>query len=113
VKLLKPWPLLKLVLLLAWRLVLANIHLAMDILRPNPPFQPAFIEYSDPTLHGKELVALATIISLTPGTLTVDLSVEKHTLLVHSLYAKDEAEFRARTGDFARLLKQTRWEEKS
>ena len=66
-----------------------NLQLARDILRPHPPFQPGFLAYDASDLGPTETVLLANLVSLTPGTISVDLDDLGEMLYVHSLYAGD------------------------
>jgi multicomponent Na+:H+ antiporter subunit E len=67
----------------------ANLELSRDVIRPNPEFHPAFVAFDVPELGPGETVLMAAMISLTPGTITVDVEREASTLYVHSLYAGD------------------------
>ncbi len=87
-----------------YELVAANLQLARDILRPVPPFKPGFISFDVRDLPPTETVLLANMISLTPGTLTVDSDDEGFTLYVHSLYAQDPEKVRRGFRTFANLI---------
>ena len=68
---------------LLWQIVLANIDVAKIVLSPTMPLQPAVIKF-DPGLRtelGKTI--LANSITLTPGTLTID--VQGDIFIVHAL----------------------------
>ncbi|AGP36564.1 Na+/H+ antiporter subunit E [Sorangium cellulosum] len=96
------------VLALAWsfvrELVLSSLTLARDILRPRPAFQPAFVRLDVRDLSPVETMLLACLVSLTPGTLTVDVGSEERALYIHSLYAQDPAELRGRLHRFVHLI---------
>jgi multicomponent Na+:H+ antiporter subunit E len=85
-------------------LTLANIQLARDILSPVPPFVPGFVAFDVKDLPPTETVALANLVSLTPGTLSVDLDDEGYTLYVHTLYAQDPEETRRGIRKLANLV---------
>ena len=72
-------------------IVIANLQVAKLILGPSARLRPAFVEI--PMLLEDELALtmLASIISLTPGTVSADLSDDRKTLLVHGLDVDDEA----------------------
>lgn len=72
-------------------IVIANLQVAKLILGPSSRLRPAFVEI--PMLLEDELALtmLASIISLTPGTVSADLSDDRKTLLVHGLDVDDEA----------------------
>ena len=75
-------------------LVISNLQLAWDLLRPHPPFRPGFVRFPVGDLGPPETVLLANLISLTPGTLTVDIRDDGTELIVHSLYAGDPDQVR-------------------
>jgi multicomponent Na+:H+ antiporter subunit E len=64
-------------------LVLANWRVATIVLRRRMPIQPVFYSYSPPVKTEWGRVALANSVTLTPGTLTVELG--EGTFLVHGL----------------------------
>lgn len=61
----------------------ANIQVAMVVLNPRLPVSPAFVSYHPGLKSDWGRVLLANSITLTPGTLTVEL--ENGILLVHAL----------------------------
>lgn len=72
-------------------IVMSNIDVARRILGPEERIAPAYVwvplTITDP--HG--IVALAGIITMTPGTLSADLSDDRRHLLVHAFHLEDEA----------------------
>ncbi|HUP48787.1 MAG TPA: Na+/H+ antiporter subunit E [Thermoanaerobaculia bacterium] len=70
-------------------LVVANLRLAHDILTPTHHARPAIIAIPlDVTTDG-EITLLANLITLTPGTLTLDVSADRRVLYIHSMYTFD------------------------
>lgn len=79
-------------LYLLWEMLLANIALAWLILQPKPNFHPAIFAVPLRVDTGLEITMLATAITLTPATLSLELLRDKDgqlTLYVHALQAKD------------------------
>jgi multicomponent K+:H+ antiporter subunit E len=72
-------------------IVTSNLEVARRVLGPEHAIRPRFVwvplEIRDP--HG--IVALAGIITMTPGTLSAELSEDRRQLLVHAFNADDEA----------------------
>lgn len=69
---------------LAWlvrALVLANLDMARRVLTPSLPIRPAMVHINTSLRSELARLALANSITLTPGTLTVD--IEEDTLTVH------------------------------
>lgn len=88
----------------AWELVLSSLALSRDVLRRRPGFHPAFIRLGVSGMSDVQMVLLANLISLTPGTLTVDADPEERAVYVHSLYVSDPAALRARLRVFVDLI---------
>jgi len=86
------------------QLIVANLRLARDVLRPSPPFAPAFLKIETHALTRAQTVLLANLVSLTPGSITVDV-LDERTLYVHTLYAADEPRAIASVQRFARLIR--------
>lgn len=72
-------------------IVVSNVEVARRVLGPEAAIRPRFVwvplTLRDP--HG--IVALAGIITLTPGTLSSELSDDRRFLLVHALHCPDDA----------------------
>jgi multicomponent K+:H+ antiporter subunit E len=87
----KPLVIVRLGLVVLWDIVLSNIEVARRILGPEEAIKPAFVwmplELTDP--HA--IVSLAGIITMTPGTLSAELSSDRRYLLVHAFNVDDES----------------------
>lgn len=66
--------------------VKANMRIAWDIVTPNHHFKPAFVELEIGDLTDTQLLALTNLITMTPGTLSFDISNDRKRLLLHVLY---------------------------
>jgi multicomponent K+:H+ antiporter subunit E len=73
-------------------ILVANLQVAKLILGPIDRLHPAFVEVPLQLEDELALTMLASIVSLTPGTVSADLSDDRRTLLVHGLNVVDEAE---------------------
>lgn len=73
----------------AWDIVLSNIEVARRIIGPESRITPGFIwlPLDLTSIHG--ITALASIITLTPGTLSTELSEDRRHLLVHCFNLQD------------------------
>ncbi|TKD08633.1 Na+/H+ antiporter subunit E [Polyangium fumosum] len=86
-------------------LVRSNLTLARDILRPVPAFVPALVRFEVADLSPVETALLANLVSLTPGTLTVDAEDDGSALYVHALYGGDPEGVRRRIGQLAGMIR--------
>jgi multicomponent Na+:H+ antiporter subunit E len=83
------WGVPRLVGIYAFQLGVASLQLARDILRPRPPIRGGFFQFDATALSPAKTVLLSNLLSLTPGTLTVDIDDDGNTLYIHTLYADD------------------------
>ncbi|KGO35126.1 MAG: Na+/H+ antiporter subunit E [Desulfoprunum sp.] len=103
----RPLQLLRYFAVLLWDIVVANLVVARLILGPTRKLRPAFIRLPLDLCHEFAIVVLANTISLTPGTVSADLSLDRRTLLIHALDVEDEAQAIARIKDrYERPLKE-------
>ncbi|HSI91657.1 MAG TPA: Na+/H+ antiporter subunit E [Adhaeribacter sp.] len=71
-------------------LIKANLKIAYDIVTPNYQLRPAIIALPLTVQTDREITLLAILITLTPGTLSLDVSEDKKILYVHALYANHD-----------------------
>lgn len=75
-------------------LVLANIRVAYDVLTPRHHMRPGVIAIPLDVTTETEITILGNLITLTPGTLTLDVSPDKKIMYVHAMYIDDVEEAR-------------------
>lgn len=86
VKVHRPLVLLRLIIVVLYDIVVANIAVARLILGPGERLRPAFLKLPL-ALHSELAISLlANTISLTPGTVSVFLSADRRCLIIHSLH---------------------------
>jgi multicomponent Na+:H+ antiporter subunit E len=64
----------------------SNLRVAFDILRPRPRVNPAIIAVPLELQKNWSVTLMANLITLTPGTLSLDLSEDGRVLYVHTMY---------------------------
>jgi len=73
--------------------VVSNINVVRLILKPDiSTLQPKFIRVPLDTDDPMVIAILANVISMTPGTVSSEISADKKTLIVHGLNVPDEQE---------------------
>jgi multicomponent Na+:H+ antiporter subunit E len=77
-----------------WEVLVANARISVAILRPRMQLQPAIVAIPVEKLSRQELVVLATFMTLTPGTLSVDVAPDQSTLYIHTFNLDDAGRFR-------------------
>ncbi|MCB1373503.1 MAG: Na+/H+ antiporter subunit E [Rhodobacteraceae bacterium] len=104
------WYLLRLFVFFLWDLLVSSLLVARAVLSPKDITKPRLVTIP---LHVKSdagITMVANFITLTPGTLTVDVSDDRSTLLVHDLLAGvsgDGTRQAVREGIESRVLKVT------
>ena len=94
-----------------YELIVSSVRVAWDVLTPHNYARPGFVVMPLDAKTDVELMLTANLISLTPGTLSVDLNEDRSELLVHSMFGGDdpEAEIAAmKHGIERRVLRATR-----
>ena len=89
-----------------YELLLANLEVAYDLITPSYYMKPGIVRYELSAKTDMEITLLSNLISLTPGTLILDVSDDKSVLYIHVMYVKDKEKFirRIRDGFERRLL---------
>jgi multicomponent Na+:H+ antiporter subunit E len=78
---------------LGWHIILANLQIAWRVLNPWMHLKPAVIAVPLSAHTDAEITALANLITLTPGTLSVDVSPDRSALYVHVMDLSDRRTF--------------------
>jgi len=85
------------ILIVIWDIIVANVQVALIVLfKRNTDMRPNWIAIPLDLRTPEAIAILAGTITLTPGTVSADLSDEGHALLVHALDAPDPAAERDR-----------------
>lgn len=78
------------IVIVLWDIVIANLQVAWIVLtKPNAQLRPAWVVVPLDLRQPEAITILAGSITLTPGTISADLSDEGHSLLVHALHTDD------------------------
>ena len=85
----RPLKILTYILVLLWDITLANLTVARLILGPTTRLRPAFIRMPLDLCNDFAIVVLTNTISLTPGTVSADISLDRRSLLIHALDVDD------------------------
>jgi multicomponent Na+:H+ antiporter subunit E len=75
-------------------LVSANLRVAWEVITPEHHMQPAIIAIPLDAATDLQITILANFITLTPGTLSLDVSEDRKTLFIHAMYVDDPDQFR-------------------
>jgi multicomponent Na+:H+ antiporter subunit E len=83
------WRLIKFIVIFIWEVILANINIMLTVLKPTLDLKPAIIALPMDIDSDVEITLLANMITLTPGTLSLDVSDDRRILYVHCAHAED------------------------
>ncbi|WP_019039416.1 Na+/H+ antiporter subunit E [Psychroflexus tropicus] len=76
-----------------WELTKANIQVAYEVITPKFNMKPGIVALPLDAKTDLEITLLANLITLTPGTLALDVSSDRSVLYVHGMYVEDRKEF--------------------
>jgi len=85
--------LVRLVGIVAWDMLVANLRIAHEILTPTMHNFPAIYAYEMEARTDAEVTLLALLITFTPGTLMLEASQDGRVLYVHMMFSTPREEF--------------------
>jgi len=77
-----------------WDLILASLRVAHDVVTPREYMRPGVVAVPLDVHTDEQITLLANLITLTPGTLSLDVSQDRTVLYVHAMFLGDPDEFR-------------------
>ena len=75
-------------------LLLANLRVAHDAITPTHHMRPALLAIPLDARTDFEILLFANLMTMTPGSVTVDVSTDRRTLYLHVMYVEDGDEIR-------------------
>jgi multicomponent Na+:H+ antiporter subunit E len=75
-------------------LVKANVRVAYDVATPVWYMKPGVIAFRLRASTDVEIMFVSSVISLTPGTLSLDVSDDRKVLFIHAMFLQDEEQLR-------------------
>lgn len=76
-----------------YELLKANLQVAYDVITPTFYMRPGIVAIPLSAKTDLEITLLANLISLTPGSLSLDISDDRKVLYVHGMFIKNKEEF--------------------
>ncbi|MEO0991876.1 MAG: Na+/H+ antiporter subunit E, partial [Pseudomonadota bacterium] len=86
------WAWIKLIVRFHYELVVSSLQVAMDVITPGFRANPKIIEMPLGVKTDTGILMITNLITLTPGTLSVDVSEDRMTAVIHAMYADDPEE---------------------
>jgi multicomponent Na+:H+ antiporter subunit E len=87
--LLRVWRATTLLIYFLWELILANFRVAYDVLRPVRYLSPGVVAIPLDLDTDVQITALSNLITLTPGTIGLDVSDDRKVLYIHAMHVRD------------------------
>jgi multicomponent Na+:H+ antiporter subunit E len=78
-----------------WELIRANLRLALDVATPSYQMKPGILAIPLDATRDEEILLLAMLINLTPGSVALDVSDDRRVLYVHVMYMQSPDAARA------------------
>ena len=103
----KVWLLIRFAGFAIGQLVLANLRVTYEILTPTHTMRPAVVAVPLDVTQPAAVTMLANLITLTPGTLSLDVAPNGQMLYIHAMHVRDAASFRQEIKEgFERYIKE-------
>lgn len=103
----RAWRVLRLIGFFLYDLCVSSIRVAYDVLTPQDLSNPKILEMPLDVKSDIEILLVTNLISLTPGTLSLDVTPDRKTLIVHAMFADDpEAVIASLKSGMERMVKE-------
>ena len=89
---LRAYRVVRLLLYFIYDLLMSSFRVAWDVLTPTDYSNPQIIEMPLDVESDIEILLVTNLISLTPGTLSLDVTPDRKTFIVHAMFADDPDE---------------------
>ena len=83
------WRVLRLAVLFVYELFVSSLRVVWDVVTPSHLSRPGIIAMPLEAKGDGEIVLTASLISLTPGSLSLDVSPNRQVLYVHAMFVDD------------------------
>ena len=80
-------------------LILSNFRVLHDVLTPVHHMHPGIIAVPLDAKTDIEILVFSNLLTMTPGTLSLEISPDRSTLFVHAMYIEDAEQFRKEIKD--------------
>lgn len=78
-----------------WEIIQSNLRVAYEVLTPTHNMRPGVIGLQLSCGSDAAITMLANLITMTPGTLSLDVSSDRRMLFIHVMHIDDEDQLRA------------------
>lgn len=86
----RSWRIVQLIVYFLWELIISSVQVAWTVMTPwRERPQPAVVAMPLDVHSDLEILLVSSLISLTPGTLSLDVTEDRNTLYVHTMFGDD------------------------
>ena len=89
----------RLFLFFLWELIRANLRVAYDVLTPGLRIRPGVVAIPLDVKTDAQITLLANLVTLTPGSISLDISADRRVLYLHVMYISDPETIRREIKD--------------
>lgn len=82
-----------------WEMIITNGRVAHDVLTPRHRMQPGILAIPTDAKTSLEILTLSNLLSMTPGTMVMNLKTDPNILYVHVMYLDDVEQTRRQIKD--------------
>lgn len=93
------WKWSKLIVLFLYELVVSSLQVVWDVLTPEHKARPGIISVPLTVKSEMDILLVTNLITLTPGTLSLDVTEDRNTLYIHAMFADDPDAIRRQIKD--------------
>lgn len=79
------WSIIKLIFIFIKELIMSNVAIVKIVLKPRLDMRPAIFAMDTVLTKDWQIMLLSNLITLTPGTLVMDVSEDNKTLFIHAM----------------------------
>ncbi len=77
-----------------WEVIRSNLRIAYDVLTPRHRMKPGILAIPLENNSDLEILAIFNLITMTPGTLSLEVSQDRKFLYIHAMYIDDPDKLR-------------------
>ncbi|WP_133127390.1 Na+/H+ antiporter subunit E [Legionella nagasakiensis] len=74
------------VVFVIYEIIIASFRVSRSVLLPRYKWQPALIDFPLSCTKNTQITFLANVVSLTPGTLALEISADQKNMLLHIMF---------------------------
>ena len=70
-------------------IICSNLRVAYDVLTPRHHMRPEILDVDVTGLTDRQKLVLVNLVTMTPGSISIDLSDDSHIIRIHAMYVEN------------------------